>query len=103
MNKERRKQIAEIAEQIGALKDRLEELRDAEQESFDNMPEGLLRVLIGQTMHPIAIGPMGSSFLVEFTDEEYCHICKGDTKEEAMRQLLIVAREQSWRVFQELN
>lgn len=44
MNKERRKQIEEIAGQIGALKDRLEELRDTEQESFDNMPEGLQQV-----------------------------------------------------------
>lgn len=50
MNKARRKQIEEIAEQIGALKDRLEELRDAEQESFDNMPEALQQAENGQKM-----------------------------------------------------
>lgn len=50
MNKKRRKQIQEIAEQISALKDRLEELCDAEQESFDNMPEGLQQAENGQKM-----------------------------------------------------
>lgn len=32
MNKERRKQLNEIAEQIGSLKDQLESLRDEEQD-----------------------------------------------------------------------
>ncbi len=39
MNKERRKQLNEIAEQIGSLKDQLESLRDEEQDYYDNMPE----------------------------------------------------------------
>lgn len=50
MNKKRRKQIDDIAGQLGVLKDRLEELRDAEQESFDNMPEGFQQAESGQKM-----------------------------------------------------
>ena len=50
MNKDRRKQLEEIAEQIGALKDRLEDLRATEQASFDNMPEGFQQAENGQKM-----------------------------------------------------
>lgn len=62
-----------------------------------------LIVLIGQSMHNISFVPIGPRYGYEFTDEEDCHICYGDTKEEALRNLLIVASEQSWRVFQALN
>lgn len=39
MNKLRRKQIAEAIELIERAKEILEEVRDDEQEAFDNMPE----------------------------------------------------------------
>ena len=41
MNKQRRSQIAEALELINEAKEILEEVRDAEQESYDNLPEGL--------------------------------------------------------------
>ena len=39
MNKQRRKQIYELAEKIRELKDEVETLRDEEQDYYDNMPE----------------------------------------------------------------
>lgn len=49
MNKERRKQIQEIVEELNSIKDRLSELisdieslEEEEQEYFDNIPENLL-------------------------------------------------------------
>ena len=41
MNKQRRKQIADLDEQISILCAEVEGLRDEEQEYFDNMPESL--------------------------------------------------------------
>ena len=40
MNKERRKRISEAVELIGQALDILEEVKDEEQESYDNLPEG---------------------------------------------------------------
>lgn len=39
MNKERRKAIEEIIEQLGTLKDQLESISEEEQQAFDNLPE----------------------------------------------------------------
>lgn len=39
MNKERRKQIEEVLGSLSELKERIEAIRDDEQEYFDNMPE----------------------------------------------------------------
>lgn len=39
MNKERRKDIASIVEELEALQERIEIVRDEEQDYFDNMPE----------------------------------------------------------------
>jgi len=56
MNKERRKALAEIVAELQALpdlseiKDRLETLKDEEQEAFDNMSEGLQQSDRGQQM-----------------------------------------------------
>lgn len=41
MNKQRRKEIAEVVQELETLKERIEVLRDEEQEYFDNMPEGI--------------------------------------------------------------
>jgi flagellar biosynthesis chaperone FliJ len=39
MNKERRRQLTEALEMLTVVKDRLEIIRDEEQEYYDNMPE----------------------------------------------------------------
>ena len=41
MNKERRKQIEAIQRQLETLKDELDTLANEEQDSYDNLPEGL--------------------------------------------------------------
>lgn len=41
MNKERRKRLEDLMGQLSTIKDEIEELRDAEQDAFDNMPESL--------------------------------------------------------------
>ena len=41
MNKHRRKAIADIMAQIDDLHSQIEELRDEEQDAYDNLPEGL--------------------------------------------------------------
>lgn len=41
MNATQRKELAELATQIDTIKEQLESIRDAEQEKYDNLPEGL--------------------------------------------------------------
>lgn len=41
MNKQRRKDLFDVAESLQEALDRLSEVRDEEQEAFDNMPESL--------------------------------------------------------------
>lgn len=41
MNNERREQIESITGKLADLREQLEGIKDAEQEAFDNMPEGL--------------------------------------------------------------
>lgn len=41
MNKQRRTRIQEVVDQIGILRQKLEELRDEEQDYMDNIPENL--------------------------------------------------------------
>lgn len=50
MNNTRRKQLAEIAEQLEELRERIELLQDEEQECFENLPEGLQQSENGQAM-----------------------------------------------------
>jgi hypothetical protein len=50
MNKERRKELEAIDALIAAAKERLEMVRDAEQEAFDNLPESLQNGERGQAM-----------------------------------------------------
>ena len=48
MNNERRKEIAAILEKVTELRGKVEDLQNAEQEAFDNMPEGLQQSERGQ-------------------------------------------------------
>lgn len=41
MNKERRKRIAEVSIKLAGLSEELQDIRDEEQESFDNLPESI--------------------------------------------------------------
>lgn len=50
MNKIRRKQLQQAIELMEQAKAILEDVRDQEQESFDNMPEGLQCSERGETM-----------------------------------------------------
>lgn len=50
MNKQRRSRIAEALEMISGAKEILEEVRDEEQESYDNLPEGLQAAERGEQM-----------------------------------------------------
>lgn len=60
MNKSRRKEIAEIVETLSELRERIEQLQEAEQESFDNLPEGIQGTERGETMEA-AIDALGSA------------------------------------------
>ena len=50
MNKERRKRISWVINDLETCKDSLENVRDSEQESFDNIPESLQESERGQAM-----------------------------------------------------
>lgn len=50
MNKERRKRLTSIAEQISVLIDEAQEICEEEQDAFNNMPEGLQQGERGQLM-----------------------------------------------------
>lgn len=41
MNKERRKALAQVADELRNLESKIEELMNEEQDYYDNMPEGL--------------------------------------------------------------
>ena len=50
MNNERRRRIEKIMEKIDGIKVELEEVRDDEQQAFDNLPEGLQLSERGENM-----------------------------------------------------
>ena len=60
MNKERRKELEAIDALIATAKERLEMVRDAEQEAFDNLPDSLQQGERGQAMEE-AIGNLEST------------------------------------------
>ena len=41
MNANRRKRLKDLAEQVCVMRDRVDELRDEEQDAIDNLPESL--------------------------------------------------------------
>lgn len=50
MNKERRKKLEDLLGQLSTIKDEIEELKEAEQEAFDNLPDSLQQGERGQGM-----------------------------------------------------
>ena len=50
MNKNRRKMIRKIVEQLGGLKEELDSVKDEEQEALDSMPENLQESERGEEM-----------------------------------------------------
>lgn len=50
MNKERRKAIDDLMESVEECKNQLEMIRDAEQEAYDNLPEGIQMSERGEVM-----------------------------------------------------
>ena len=50
MNKERRKAIEEIIDQLGVLKEQVESISEEEQEAYDNLPEGIQYSERGEAM-----------------------------------------------------
>lgn len=50
MNKERREELLDVVQYLDDAIDRLGEIRDDEQEAFDNLPEGLQNSIRGDSM-----------------------------------------------------
>lgn len=50
MNMTRRNEIKSIAEELGALKERIEAVAQDEQDAYDNLPEGIQDSERGQNM-----------------------------------------------------
>jgi hypothetical protein len=50
MNDKRRKAIAEIIEKLEALKENIDDVRDGEQEAYDNLPESFQHSIKGANM-----------------------------------------------------
>lgn len=50
MNKQRRQDLLDVSQLLSEASDRLNEIRDEEQEAFDNMPEGLQCSCRGEAM-----------------------------------------------------
>jgi hypothetical protein len=50
MNKQRRQDLLDVSALLSEASDRLNEIREEEQEAFDNMPEGLQCSSRGETM-----------------------------------------------------
>ena len=51
MNKARRKWLADVQAAIERAKEELEQIRDEEQEAYDNLPEGIQDSERGETMY----------------------------------------------------
>lgn len=54
MNKDRRKEIAEIIDDLAGLRGRIEELQEEEQGAFENLPEGIQNSERGEAMEAAA-------------------------------------------------
>lgn len=61
MNKQRRNRIAEALELISQARDILEEVKDEEQESYENLPESLQYGERGEQMRACGRGQQANS------------------------------------------
>lgn len=50
MNREQRKEIKELIKQLEVVKDKIDSIRDDEEDKFDNLSEGLQATMRGQDM-----------------------------------------------------
>lgn len=50
MNKERREELLDVVQHLDDAIDRLSEIRDDEEDAFDNLPEGLQNSIRGDSM-----------------------------------------------------
>lgn len=50
MNNQRRKSVKEVIKQLKSLQETLEQVRDEEEEAYDNLPEGIQDSEKGETM-----------------------------------------------------
>lgn len=71
MNKNRRKELSEIINQLNNLKEKVEGIRDVEQEGFDNLSDGLQQTMRGSQMEE-AISNLESA--IDLIDETIYHI-----------------------------
>ena len=67
MNKDRRKRIQNIIDQLTALETEIEKIQDEEQEAYDNLPESLQECEKGERM----------SDAIDILDHAFCSV--GDT------------------------
>ncbi|MFV0419296.1 MAG: hypothetical protein ACK5KT_11270 [Dysgonomonas sp.] len=61
MNAQRRKQLENIISKLEELKNDIEMTRDAEQEAYDNLPEGLQVSFRGESIES-AVGALDSAY-----------------------------------------
>ncbi|HCB1597113.1 hypothetical protein GV761_21050 [Citrobacter werkmanii] len=69
MNKERRKHLAVLSQQLAELKDDVQAVLDEEEEAFNNLPEGLQNGERGDTIQTIAALDAAVSALEEASDQ----------------------------------
>ena len=65
MNKDRRKRLEDLSEQIDIIKNELEEIRDEEQEARDNLPDNLQESSKAERMDEIIQSIEGSMEYLE--------------------------------------
>ena len=73
MNKNRRDRLAKLSAQISDIMEKLEELRDEEQEAFENLPESLYSCKLGETMQTTISAIDDALSSLENTDSQILH------------------------------
>ena len=73
MNKNSRDRLAKLSAQISDIMEKLEELRDEEQEAFENLPESLNSSKLGETMQTTISAIDDALSSLENTDSQILH------------------------------
>ena len=73
MNTNRRDRLAKLSAQISDIMEKLEELRDEEQEAFENLPESLNSSKLGETMQTTISAIDDALSSLENTDSQILH------------------------------